>query len=133
MGGRPRAASVLGQRISHSVAGDVLPGQVTIHPDVAGESERLWATQPRESLGLLYRALLSRLLHDFRLPLRQSHTEGEVLRLVRRLENTDLEGFSQALTSHWQDLAYGHRLPSAERHQALCDDWRRLFATGVAP
>ncbi|MFZ6047736.1 DUF4129 domain-containing protein [Pseudomonas sp. CR3202] len=101
--------------------------------DVAGESERLWATQPREALGLLYRALLSRLLHDFRLPLRQSHTEGEVLQLVRRLENTDLEGFSQALMGHWQNLAYGHRLPSAELHQSLCDHWRRLFATGVAP
>ena len=100
--------------------------------DVAGEAERLWASQPREALGLLYRALLSRLLHDFRLPLRQSHTEGEVLQLVLRLDNSELEGFSRSLTGHWQNLAYGHRLPAAELRQGLCDGWRRLFASGAA-
>ncbi|WP_044871881.1 DUF4129 domain-containing protein [Pseudomonas sp. LFM046] len=100
--------------------------------DVAGEAERLWASQPREALGLLYRALLSRLLHDFRLPLKQSHTEGEVLQLVRHLENAELEGFSQTLTGHWQNLAYGHRLPAAELRQGLCDGWRSLFARGAA-
>ncbi|MCY1409509.1 hypothetical protein D9M71_248600 [compost metagenome] len=100
--------------------------------DVASEAERLWASQPREALGLLYRALLSRLLHDFRLPLRQSHTEGEVLQLVRGLDNRELEGFSQSLTGHWQNLAYGHRLPAAELRQGLCDGWRRLFATGAS-
>jgi hypothetical protein len=100
--------------------------------DVASEVERLWASQPREALGLLYRALLSRLLHDFRLPLRQSHTEGEVLQLVRGLDNRELEGFSQSLTGHWQNLAYGHRLPAAELRQGLCDGWRRLFATGAS-
>ncbi|MOA31879.1 hypothetical protein D3C78_1530600 [compost metagenome] len=99
--------------------------------DVAAEAERLWASQPREALGLLYRALLSRLLHDFRLPLKQSHTEGEVLQLVRHLDNIELEDFSQDLTGHWQNLAYGHRLPSAELRQGLCDGWRRLFATGA--
>ncbi|MCY1313837.1 hypothetical protein D9M70_644020 [compost metagenome] len=70
-------------------------------------------------------------MHDFRLPLRQSHTEGEVLQLVRHLDNIELEDFSQDLTGHWQNLAYGHRLPSAELRQALCDGWRRLFATGA--
>ncbi|WP_271411004.1 DUF4129 domain-containing protein [Pseudomonas sp. Q1-7] len=100
--------------------------------DVAGEAERLWASQPREALGLLYRALLSRLLHEFRLPLRQSHTEGEVLQLVRNLDNGELEGFSRTLTGHWQNLAYGHRLPADELRQGLCDGWRRLFAHGAA-
>ncbi|MCY1202444.1 hypothetical protein D9M68_365230 [compost metagenome] len=100
--------------------------------DVAGEAERLWASQPREALGLLYRALLSRLLHDYRLPLRQSHTEGEVLQLVLHLENSELESFSRTLTGHWQNLAYGHRLPAAELRQGLCDGWRRLFASGAA-
>lgn len=100
--------------------------------DVASEAERLWASQPREALGLLYRALLSRLLHDFRLPLRQSHTEGEVLQLVRGLDNRELESFSQTLTGHWQNLAYGHRLPAAELRQGLCDGWRHLFATGAS-
>lgn len=98
--------------------------------DVAGEVERLWAEQPRAALGLLYRALLSRLLHDYRLPLKGSHTEAEVLRLVQGLDQHELSAFSHLLTRHWQNLAYGHRLPPEDLRRALCDDWRRLSAAG---
>jgi len=95
--------------------------------DVAGTVEQLWAEQPRAALSLLYRALLSRLLDDYRLPLNSAHTESEVLRLVENLEQSELSSFSQALTLHWQNLAYGHRLPPDELRQTLCQDWRRLF------
>ncbi|MBS7661859.1 DUF4129 domain-containing protein [Pseudomonas lalucatii] len=98
--------------------------------DVAGEAERLWAEQPRAALGLLYRALLSRLLHDHRLPLRAAHTEAEVLALVRGLQQDDLNAFSQAVTRHWQNLAYGHRLPPEALKAELCAAWRGLFAGG---
>lgn len=100
--------------------------------DVASTVERLWAEQPREALGLLYRALLSRLLHDFRLPLKGSHTEGEVLQLVQRLDQEELSRFSAVLTRHWQNLAYGHRLPPDNLKRGLCEGWRRLFGQGVA-
>ena len=99
--------------------------------DVAAEAERLWDSQPREALGLLYRALLSRLLHDFRLPLKSSHTEGEVLRQVEQLQRDELSRFSRALTGHWQNLAYGQRLPPESIKRGLCDGWRRLFAQGA--
>ncbi len=95
--------------------------------DIAGEAERLWAEQPREALGLLYRALLSRLLHDFHLPLKGSHTEGEVQQLVQSLEQADLSRFTQVLTRHWQNLAYGHQLPPENLKRGLCEGWRRLF------
>ncbi|AYC34111.1 DUF4129 domain-containing protein [Pseudomonas cavernae] len=99
--------------------------------DVAGAVERLWAEQPREALGLLYRALLSRLLHDFRLPLNSAHTEGEVLELVQQLQQAELNRFSQVLTRHWQNLAYGHQLPPASLKRGLCEGWRRLFPPGA--
>ncbi|WP_437883208.1 DUF4129 domain-containing protein [Pseudomonas sp. LRF_L74] len=99
--------------------------------DVASEAERLWAEQPREALGLLYRALLSRLLHDFHLPLKGSHTEGEVLGLIQRLEKEELSRFSNTLTRHWQNLAYGHRLPPDTLRRGLCEGWRRLFPAGA--
>lgn len=99
--------------------------------DIAGEVERLWDEQPRAALGLLYRALLSRMLHEQRLPLKNSHTEAEVLRLVQGLEQAQLSRFSQALTRHWQNLAYGHRLPPAALKQSLCTAWRQLFEQGV--
>ncbi|MBA4242851.1 MAG: DUF4129 domain-containing protein [Pseudomonas sp.] len=95
--------------------------------DVASEAERLWAEQPRAALGLLYRALLSRLLHEHRLPLKQSHTEGEVLHLVEALQQQELEAYSRQLTGHWQALAYGHRLPAEALRQGLCQGWRELF------
>lgn len=95
--------------------------------DVASEAQRLWGSDPRAALGLLYRALLSRLLFDHHLALKASHTEGEVLRLVQSLNHQDLQGFSEQLTRHWQALAYGHRQPTAEQAQALCQGWRELF------
>ena len=99
--------------------------------DIASEVERLWGEQPRAALGLLYRALLSRLLHDYRLPLKSAYTEAEVLRLVQTLEQDPLSQFSQILTLHWQNLAYGHRLPPEALKPVLCQDWRNLFGPGV--
>lgn len=99
--------------------------------DVASEAERLWDEQPRAALGLLYRALLSRLLHDFRLPLRDSATEGEVLVRVESLDNPPLDHFARALTQQWQALAYGHRTPHEGLKQRLCNDWRSLFGNEV--
>ncbi|MDQ2515487.1 DUF4129 domain-containing protein, partial [Pseudomonas aeruginosa] len=102
--------------------------------DIAGNAERLWNEKPREALGLLYRGLLSRLLHDYRLPLKGSHTEGEVLRLVEGLEQQrPLLHYSQLLTAQWQALAYGHRLPADDARRRLCDGWRSLFAAGAKP
>lgn len=99
--------------------------------DIAGSVERLWDEQPREALGLLYRALLSRLLGEFRLPLKSAHTEGEVLQLVEELYQDDLSAYASRLTRHWQNLAYGHRPPPLSSRDELCQGWRQLFGHGV--
>ncbi|MDO7899310.1 DUF4129 domain-containing protein [Pseudomonas citrulli] len=101
--------------------------------DVAASVEQLWATNPREALGLLYRALLSRLHHDFKIPLKAADTEGQVLQRVEQLEHERLLGFSKSLTLHWQNLAYGHRAPPLDLQRQLCDDWRELFGPGATP
>ncbi len=105
---------------------DVAPENLPL--DVAAEAERLWQEHPREALGLLYRALLSRLLHEFQLPLKAAHTEGEILRQVRRLERAELTRFAETLTRHWQAQAYGHRNAAAATGAELCAAWRALFA-----
>ncbi|MGB3122538.1 MAG: DUF4129 domain-containing protein, partial [Pseudomonas sp.] len=102
-------------------------GIETLPEDIAAAAEKLWPTQPREALGLLYRGLLSRLLHDFNLPLKSADTEGQVLERVHHLQQPHLLAFSDELTRHWQNLAYGHRLPPASAQQKLCSDWRALF------
>ncbi|MBA1272085.1 DUF4129 domain-containing protein [Stutzerimonas azotifigens] len=98
--------------------------------DVAGEVERLWAENPRAALGLLYRALLSRLVHAHRLPLKDAHTEGEVIAQVSQLDQPPLHDFVQLLTLHWQNAAYGHRMPAASVRDQLCSTWRSLFEAG---
>jgi hypothetical protein len=100
--------------------------------DVASAAEKLWSHAPREALSLLYRALLNRLLTDYQLPLKNADTEGQVLARVDALNQPPLHAYSHELTRHWQNLAYGHRLPDANVQQALCDDWRRLFTKGTA-
>ncbi len=99
--------------------------------DVAAAVEQLWPTHPREALSLLYRALLSRLLTDYKLPLKNADTEGEVLQQITQLKLRALTAFSQKLMTQWQNLAYGHRLPAAHLHQELCADWRELFDAGA--
>lgn len=124
---KPKAAKpVPSQLFGLELGADTLP------EDIADAAEQLWATQPREALGLLYRGLLSRLLHDFNLPLKSADTEGEVLERIRQLQQPQLLAFSGELTRYWQNLAYGHRLPPALAQQQLCSDWRTLFGSGAA-
>lgn len=107
-------------------------GTETLPEDIASTAEQLWPTQPREALGLLYRGLLSRLLHEFDLPLTSADTEGQVLERVHHLQQPQLLAFSDELTRHWQNLAYGHRLPPSSAQQKLCSDWRALFSDGAS-
>jgi hypothetical protein len=97
--------------------------------DIATSAESLWQTHPREALGLLYRALLSRLSHDFNIALKAADTEGQILRRVELLQQPALLAYSKNLTGHWQNMAYGHRLPPAQVQQELCNGWRVLFGS----
>ncbi|WP_339547920.1 DUF4129 domain-containing protein [Pseudomonas sp. RA_35y_Pfl2_P32] len=106
-------------------------GRESLPDDVAAEVERLWASRPREALGLLYRALLVRLLHDYALPLTSADTEGQVLGHIQRLQQPQLHAFSSILTKHWQNIAYGHRVPPPALQAQLCAGWRALFDRGV--
>ncbi|WP_409318360.1 DUF4129 domain-containing protein [Pseudomonas sp. KCJK9016] len=104
----------------------------TLPDDIAASAEQLWQTRPRAALGLLYRALLSHLLHDFNLILKPADTENEVLARIEHLQRPDLLAYSRHLTGHWQNMAYGHRVPAAHLQQELCDGWRSLFGQGAA-
>lgn len=101
--------------------------------DIVASAMALWPDKPREALSLLYRALLSRLISDYRLPLNSADTEGQALERIASLNNPALSDFSQELTRHWQNLAYGHQLPATHVLPELCERWRSLFETGARP
>jgi hypothetical protein len=101
--------------------------------DIASHARQLWTSNPREALGVLYRGLLNRLLNDYRLPLHEADTEGQVLEKIAGLDDPALQAFSQVLTRHWQALAYGHRLPSDDLAMQLCNDWSALFTARGKP
>ncbi|MCQ9422456.1 DUF4129 domain-containing protein [Pseudomonas sp. LJDD11] len=101
--------------------------------DIAGTVLALWPDQPREALSLLYRALLSHLITDYQLPLKSADTEQQALQRIASLNKPALSDFSHELTGHWQNLAYGHRLPAAHVLPELCERWRSLFETGARP
>lgn len=104
---------------------------LSLPDDLPAAVEQLWPADPRAALALLYRGLLSHLLHDRRLPLRAAHTEGEVLVLVQRLDDAPLATFAARLLDAWQALAYGSRPPPAELGAELCAQWRQLMAPRV--
>lgn len=124
--GQRQEAADLAPPTAQVVAGIDLQAR-SLPADVAGSAERLWTEQPREALSLLYRALLYRLLIDYHLPLKAADTENQVMAHIERLGLAPLTAFSQALTEHWQNLAYGHRLPPQAARSALCEHWRQLF------
>ncbi|MBC3208008.1 DUF4129 domain-containing protein [Pseudomonas sp. SWRI111] len=107
-------------------------GRETLPADIAASAERLWLSEPRAALGLLYRGLLSHLLHDFDLTLKPADTEQQILKRIEHLQRPDLLAYSKSLTGHWQNMAYGHRIPPAHLQAELCNGWRALFAKGRA-
>ncbi|MCU1763435.1 DUF4129 domain-containing protein [Pseudomonas sp. 14P_8.1_Bac3] len=128
---RPARKAKLGRPVPQQAFGLDL-NRETLPADIAASAENLWQSNPREALGLLYRALLSHLLHDYNMALKPADTEGQVLQRVEQLQQPELLAFSKNLTGHWQNMAYGHRLPPAHLQQELCDRWRTLFGPGAA-
>lgn len=98
----------------------------TLPADVATEVLRLWPSQPRTALGLLYRALLHHLVERHQLPLRASDTEAQVVARLGDLNSPALADLAERIARTWSSLAYGHRLPASATVEELCHQWREL-------
>lgn len=97
--------------------------------DVPVQVMKLWQTdQPREALGLLYRASLSRLIQQYALAFKSSHTEAECAAVVESYGIQSLSRYFTGLTRVWRHLAYGHELPDSTTLQKLCDNWAKEMA-----
>lgn len=127
---RPKLLKTNKQPPSQLFGLDITPA--TLPDDVLAEFESLWQQQQtRQALSLLYRALLSHLVHNYRIPLKSSHTEGEVVSLTERLQQPTVTDFTFYLTEQWQLLAYGHYDLAIEQKDQLCKGWLLLLQTEV--
>ncbi len=104
--------------------------KIEISNNITDKALQLWQKEkPREALGLLYRAALALLVQNYSMDLKNSFTEEECVRLVNRNQPKKLARFFKKLTTTWQMLAYGHRIPEKGAFTLICSEWTQVFMT----
>ena len=117
--------------------------------DVVAQAKQHWqAGELREAVGLLLRASLSKLMHEYDCRFEIGDTEEECFARIER-HNFQVTGgasadkddravinaeqaksllvFMRQLTNVWQQLAYAHRAPAKRTFDTLCELWRVIF------
>lgn len=92
-------------------------------PDNIGAAARtLWDSgEHRAALSLLYRGVLSRLVHVHNVPIRDSSTEGDCLRLTATRLREEQRKYVALLIQVWQHAVYGGQQPETASLHTLCD------------
>jgi Domain of unknown function (DUF4129) len=92
--------------------------------DLPAAVRSLWQRgEHRSALSLLYRGALSRLVHEHRLPVRASSTEGECTALAARHLDAERAVFVARLVGLWQLAVYGAQLPEGRAVLAVCEQF----------
>ncbi len=101
--------------------------------DVGAAALALWEQgEQRAALALLYRGLLSRLVHVHGAPIRASSTEGECLALAKpRLAEAPAR-YAARLVETWEGAIYGGLPPATRTVQALCGEFAAALDRGTA-
>jgi len=101
---------------------DVAPE--SLPDDIVRAAWELWQTgNAQGALSLLYRGSLSWFIHSAALPVRDSDTEGDCLRLVKRLDEPHRRDYFSRLTNHWVAVAYADRIPPDTEMETLIRSW----------
>ncbi len=99
--------------------------------DVMGSARTLWRSgEHRKAISLVYRASLSVLIHDFRCEFSEGDTEGDCLSKVPGSAG-EVAVLFRRLTRMWLFAAYAHQMPSEADFSKLCDEWPRVFNSGL--
>ena len=100
-------------------------------PDIGAAARRHWdAGERRAALALLYRGLLSRLIHRHRVPIRDSSTEGDCLTLASACLDAGSREYTTHLVKVWQRFVYGGEDVDARVVYALCDGFSSALEAG---
>lgn len=96
--------------------------------DVPTQVLQLWRDGAyREAVGLLYRATLSALIHEYAFSFYDGYTEQECIIVVRNGNDEALTDYVARLTKVWQMLAYAHHVPQTDDIEQLCQRWPDYF------
>ena len=100
-------------------------------PDNIGSAARqLWDNgDHRAALSLLYRGLLSRLVHVHNIPIRDSSTEGDTLELTATRMREEKRDYVTRLVRVWQHAVYGGQAPDSGALHMLCDEFAPALDT----
>jgi len=116
---KPRSRATPFSAPTHVREMDIRPE--SLPEDIGAAALALWERgEHRAALALLYRGLLSRLVHSHEIPIRHSSTEGDCLVLaVERLSGERGEYVTRVIRM-WQRAVYGAQLPQAADVQLMC-------------
>jgi hypothetical protein len=107
--------------------------------DIGAAARQLWDSgEQRSALALLYRGLLSRLVHVHKVPIKDSSTEGDCLALANRhLRDEERKAYVASLVRLCQRAVYGGESVPTESVYALCEGFARSLdqpeVAAVAP
>lgn len=89
--------------------------------DIGASALEMWERgEHRGALALLYRGALSRLAHVHGVPIRDSSTEGDCLRLATAHLPAAAAAYVARLIRVWQRAVYGNTDPTDEEMRSLC-------------
>jgi hypothetical protein len=112
---------------SHVSHLDIRPA--SLPSDVGAAAQDLWQRGAhRQALSLLYRGVLSRLVHQHAVPIAAASTEDECVALAHVRLDPDRGAYVQRMVSVWQCAVYGARLPSTTQVLNLCQEFGVHFA-----
>ena len=98
--------------------------------DIGATARTLWESgDQRAALSLLYRGLLSRLVHVHNIPIRDSSTEGDTLQLTAARLAEGKRNYAARLIQIWQHAVYGGQQPEAGSLYVLCDEFAPALDT----
>lgn len=105
----------------------------SLPPDIGAAARRLWDRgEHRAALALLYRGLLSRLAHVYRVPIRDSSTEGDCLALASGHVSNERHQYAARLVRLWQSAVYGGQQAETPAVYLLCTEFAPMMDTGAA-
>jgi hypothetical protein len=96
----------------------------TLPAEIGAAARALWDRgEHRAALALLYRGMLSRLAHVYRVPVRDSSTEGDCLSMAARYLTPRKGEYAVLLVRVWQRFVYGGEDVDTPTVYALCHDF----------